>query len=241
MVDTLQNVGSGDIVIVPKAHDDGTFSNIAQFKVYKVDVVAKNRTFYKIRHATGQITIWDNRPHSTQTLLSRFVAETIHFKTVPTTWAGPARSSDCTYHALSLFVRGDQETYQEWLKARKPSAHYGGMFDARAAIVATDPDKPKALVTSRFYTKMDLMCAVILAHGPSSKNDIMRRVAALEGKPWVIGSNSEYFTNPRQIQGCLKEFGKIGAKKAWYVTEVGVSRGSRVLGDVGLEVVKSIA
>lgn len=231
MVDTLQSIGPGDIVVL-----EGV-----QFKVYKVDVAAKNRMFYKVRRETGQITIWDDRPASVHTTLSRFVAETIHFKTVPTTWNGPARSSDCTYHALSLFVRGDQETYQEWLKARKPSEYYGGMFDARAAIVATDPDKPKAVATSRSYTKMDLICAVVLAHGPSTKDDILRRVAALEGKPWVVGSNSEYFTNPRQHHGLIKEFGKIGAKKAWYTSESGVSRGSLVLADIGLDVVKSLA
>ena len=104
------------------------------------------------------------------------MAETIHFKTVPTTWSGPAKSSQCTYHALALFVRGDQETYQEWLASRKPSEWFGGQFDARAAIVASDPDKPKALVNSKRYTKIELMCAVMMAHGPSTNDDIMEAI-----------------------------------------------------------------
>ena len=51
MVDTLQNIEPGDIVVL-----EGV-----QFKVYKVDSAAKNRMFYKVyRPGTGQVTIWDS-------------------------------------------------------------------------------------------------------------------------------------------------------------------------------------
>lgn len=235
MVDTLQNIGPGDIVVL--AH--------TQFKVYKVDVAAKRRTFYQFRYSnTGQVMISDHRPDGLRwpnLVLATFKAETVHMKTVATTFKGHARSSECSYHGLALFVSGDERVYREWLAKCKPSEWSGGVHDAKDTVVAYDPDKPKSLVNTRLYKKMDLICAVLMAHGPLTKDDILRRVCQLEGKPWVVGSNSEYFSNHKQMDDSIKEFGKIDAKKGWYVTEKGVSRGSQVLADIGLDVVKSIA
>jgi len=227
MVDTLKDIGPGDIVAL--AH--------TQFKVYKVDTKAKRRTFYKIRYAdSGQVTINDFRPrHYAHIVLARFVAETIGMKTVPTTFKGHATAKDCNYRGLALFVRGDQEVYQEWL-----ASHSGGVHDARDIILASDPDKPTAQVDTKRFKKIDLICAVLAAHGPLHKDDVLRRVAILEGKPWVKGSNSDYFTIQSQHFGCIKQFGKDGAKVLHYLTEAGVIRGSQVLAEVGMDLVKGV-
>lgn len=207
MVDTLKGIGPGDIVVL--AH--------TQFKVYKLDAATRRRTYYKFRYSdTGQVCFDDHRPDGLRwpnLCLATFVVEEARMKTVPTTFKGHAKSSDCNYHGLALFVSGNQEAYREWLDRCKPSQWSGGTHDAQSAVVA---------------------------HGPSTKDDTLRRVCLLEAKPWVVGSNSEYFTNPRQIEDSIKEFGKIGAKKGWYVTEKGVSRGSQVLAEVGLDLVKSL-
>jgi hypothetical protein len=232
MVETLTNLGPGDIVVLPHT----------QFKIYKVDVRAKNRTYYKVRYDSGQTVITDNRPHAAyrHTVLARFVAQTIKMKTVPTTFKGHATASSCTYHGLALFVRGDRQVYQDWLAQNRPSKWSGGTHEASDVTIAFDPDKTKAPAVIKRYKKIELMCAVIAAHGPSTKDDILRRVATLQGEPWVKGSNGDYFSNPRQMEGCLEKFGKDGLKDTWYLTQAGVVRGSQILAVVGMDHVLSI-
>lgn len=230
MVDTLRDIGPGTIVCLPAT----------QFKVYKVDTKACRRTYFKICYNTGQVQITDYRLTTTpHTVIAYFEADTMGVKSVPTTHTGSARSRDTTWRVMSIFRSGDQALYQEWLRKNRTSEWHNGHWDMADATVSHDPDAPKRLVDTKRYKKMDLICAVIMAHGPSTRDDILRRVAILEGKPWVQGSNTDYFRS-KDSAGIIEKRGKSGMKDTWYVTQSGVIRGSQVLANVGIDLVKDL-
>lgn len=228
MLDTLKDIGPGDIVM----------GESFQFKVYKLDSKTRAKIFYKAYLHDGKVYYddWSGHKHRERA----FMAEVLVAKTVPTTWTGPASSKDCGYVRLTRFINGDQKAYQAWVASGRRPASSNGTHDIQTFTVASDPDKPKSLVNTKRYKKLDLICAVLMAHGPLHKDDVLRRVAVLEGKPWVKGSNSDYFTIAQQHMGCIEPCGKNGAKVTHWLTHAGVIRGSQVLADVGIDLVKNL-
>ena len=93
------------------------------------------------------------------------------------------------------------------------------------------------------FTKLDLIAYVIAVHGPSLKDDIMRRVAALECLPWIPTSNTEYFSNvgslgPAGMYGkprdaTMEHAGKSGRKLLYGLGEAGKKRAKLVLAKMG--------
>lgn len=225
MVDTLRDIGPGTIVIAGDVH----------FKVYKVDSKAARKQYIKYcdRYGTHFSDGWFS-PEAT--VVASFEVEELSAKTVPTTWRGPARSKDCKYHTITLFLGGDQEACHEWLG--NCVLHYRRTVDGRHAMVAPDPD-PLQPMNVKGFSKMDLICAVIMAHGPSTRDDILRRVAAMEGKPWVVSSNHEYYAGNRQ--GAIEDHAKVErGKKLYRCTVEGLRRGSAVVDRLGMEAIAAL-
>lgn len=228
MVDTLRDIAPGTIVIAGDVH----------FKVYKIDSKPA-----KVRHFQYKVdgrTLFGERPwmppHAQ--VLATFTVVQVSAKTVPTTWRGPASSSDCKYHTMTMFVEGNQEAYQAYLASCQST--YRTVVDLGIAMVAPDPDAPKPIGNLKGFNKMDMICAVIMVHGPSTRDDILRRVAAMEGKPWVVSSNHEYFSGNRQ--GAIEDHARIERrKKLFRCTVDGLRRGAAVIDRLGTEAIKSLA
>lgn len=239
MSNELRDVGPGTIVMAAKE----------TFKVYKVDkkphklwmVLVRDDAF---RRNYGKPFFTDRRfLNDAYIVLGEAVCvETMSVKSVPTTWSGPARSKDVNFRTLYAHVAGPREMYDKYLASLHQwvdNTRYGDV-DMTGAEASHDPNALKPMVGKRFK-KVDLICACLLAHGPSTRDDTLRRVAALEGKPWMKGSNGDYFAITSQAQGAYEPIGSANGKTVYYCTAVGVSRGSQVFEDVTLEDVKSLA
>ena len=82
-------------------------------------------------------------------------------------------------------------------------------------------------------TKLDLMSYVIAVHGPSTRDDIMRRVAALESLPWIPTSNTAYFMNQSGTEGVLHAASKQGRKQLYGLGTEGKKRARVALARLG--------
>jgi len=85
-------------------------------------------------------------------------------------------------------------------------------------------------------TKMDLISYVIAVHGPSTRDDIMRRVAALESLPWIPTSNSEYFYSKHRYastESTMCHAGKLGRKQLYDLRQVGMKLAKVALAKLG--------
>lgn len=229
MVDTLKDIGPGTIVIAGEV----------QVKVYKIDSKPAERTYRKISHPHGAPFFSESDYYNRdEQVVTSFVASTMIVKAVPATWTGHAKSSDCSYHTLSLFASGDQEAYWEWCKKDKNG--YRDALDVSHAMVAVSEDAPKPIGDLKGFAKMDLICAVIMVHGPSTRDDVLRRVAAMEGKPWVISSNHEYFAGNRQ--GAIEDHSRgPRGRKLYKCTVEGLRRGAQVVDRFGMEAIQKLA
>ncbi len=94
------------------------------------------------------------------------------------------------------------------------------------------------------FTKLDLIAYVIAVHGPSLRDDIMRRVAALESLPWIRTSNTEYFQNVADSSGksrylytstesTMCHAGKLGRKQLYGLGVAGKERAKLVIARMG--------
>jgi len=226
MVDTLKDIGPGDVIVTPEL----------EFKVYKLDHKPRKEDMVKLkdRHGTHfvQDALWVNKA----TICSRFQVFRVDVKTVPTNWRGPAGSKDVDFRILTLFSCGDQDTYHEWLFNHGP---WRGLVDLSKARVKPNLRPLKAIGDLSGLVKMDLICSVIMAFGPSSRDDILRRVSAMEGKPWVTTSNWDYFSSNRQ--GAIEEHSEGRRGKTLYrCTIEGLKRGSVAMARFGLEAILAI-
>lgn len=81
-------------------------------------------------------------------------------------------------------------------------------------------------------TKLDLISYVIEVHGPSTRDDIMRRVASLESLPWIPTSNTEYFTGAND-KSTMCHAGKLGRKQLYGIGEHGRTRATIAMARLG--------
>ena len=239
MVDTLKGLAAGDIVL----------SAYGDFKVYKVDTKPRN-----VRYC---MTLRDKSPYfvdakwyeqhtanadfSYGAFVGSFTCEEAHVKSVATTFAGFAKSAQTEARTLARFVKGDKACFDAYIKHHRENKWRKAHVDVADATLSTDPDSPKPKYdVKRFkFAKMDLICAVIAVHGPMYKDDILRRVAALEGKPWVVGSNADYFTINKA--GAIEEAAKgERGKTIYHCTVLGWSRASNVIVEIGKQVIEAL-
>lgn len=92
-------------------------------------------------------------------------------------------------------------------------------------------------------TKLDLIAYVIAIHGPSMREDIMRRVAALESLPWIPTSNTEYFSNVASANApgmygkprdsTMEHAGKVGRKQLYGLGALGKKRAAIAIARLG--------
>jgi len=156
-----------------------------------------------------------------------------YVKTIPVLFSGGELPVD-KYRDVSLtcFVSGDEEAY----KALQTS--FGEVELEYAAVVPAQVGLQKTADVKGF-TKLDLMAYVVHVNGEGklSRDPIMKKVAALEGKPWIPTSNTGYFGGgPGNDKGTLVHAGKGKYGRILYgLGQVGKERASKVLARLGPE------
>lgn len=156
-------------------------------------------------------------------------------RTCPPGFSGGAlKVDDYGSYKLHRFVEGDFKDYARLLDRWN--------LDLTCAAVGEGDWMPTYDIGD--LTKLDLIAYVIAVHGPSMREDIMRRVAALESLPWIPTSNTEYFLNvdsanpPEMYYGkprdaTMKHAGKVGRKQLYGLGNLGKKRAKAALARLG--------
>jgi hypothetical protein len=156
-------------------------------------------------------------------------------KTVPVLFSGGELPVD-KYRDISLvcFLDGDEASY-------KMLPDYGFEVDLEyAAIVPAQCGLVKTADITGF-TKRDLIAYVIHVNGEGklSRDPIMKKVAALEAKPWVPTSNTDYFLGVEDnlnTAGTLRKAAKGKYGRILYgLGKEGRNRAAKVLARLGEE------
>lgn len=105
------------------------------------------------------------------------------------------------------------------------------------------PPVPQADVTK--FNKTHLICYVLFVNGTLREDQTLEKVAALEGKPYIPGSNHDYFytspyylfTGKRDVvsDGYVEKIGK-GKNASYVVTPKGIAVAKRVIDAIGADV-----
>lgn len=165
--------------------------------------------------------------------------EAVNVKTVPPTFTGGELSKDMYRdYGLFRFVSGD---WGRW--ASDHAWSWGSRIDVTNAAVGPGQPIKKLANDLKHISKLDLLAYLIKVHGPSTKDDLLRMAAAIEGGPWVPTSNQEYFSNvkdapPRGFLGkeraaVLTHAGKCGRKSLYGLGPDGETRADMVLERLG--------
>lgn len=146
---------------------------------------------------------------------------------------GQLKVDDYGNYKLHKFVEGDYAKYKRLIDRWN--------VDVTCAAVGEGDWIPTYDIGD--FTKLDLIAYVIAVHGPSMRDDIMRRVAALESLPWIPTSNTEYFgnvadTDPSTPYGnptdsTMCKAGKLGRKQLYGLGTAGKERAKLVIAHMG--------
>lgn len=239
----FSNLKHGDVVT-----RDGAKS-MASFMVYKVDTKSKLETFSELVLVGDAPLGFDahrdaytyreskyiqyeqlNSYHTHRKLTGQqLTLELCYVKSVPVDFAGAAATKDTQHVAMVRMVTGDPDVYKRFIKHMQ---YYLPCDDAR--ITEADPLKPLDGVAA--FNKRQLICGVLAVHGPSTREDILRRVAAMEGKPWVKSSNGDYM---RWTEGMYEPLPGKG-RHLYALTSVGWSHAATVVSCLKEESIRSL-
>jgi hypothetical protein len=107
-------------------------------------------------------------------------------------------------------------------------------------VTVTKGTPPARILTKgqlKGITKSDLIAYVIAVHGPMQRDDVLKAVAKLEGKPYTAGSNFSYFGNEGMLGNGQLTSIKVGKGKgsytAFYVAGAGMVLAARVVKELG--------
>jgi hypothetical protein len=157
-------------------------------------------------------------------------------KTVPVLFSGGELPVD-KYRDISLicFLEGNEEAY-------KALPDYGREVELEfAVIVQAQVGLPK-VADIKGFTKRDLIAYVVHVNGEAklTRDPIMKKVAQLEGKPWVPTSNTDYFMRLESgpdAKGTIYKAGKARYGRILYgLGAEGRNRAAKVLARIGPEV-----
>lgn len=154
-------------------------------------------------------------------------------KTVPVLFSGGELPVN-KYRDINLIclLEGDEEVY-------KMLPDYGFEVELAYSVVVPAQVSLQPLANVKGFTKLDLMAYVVHVNGEGklSRDPIMKKVAALEGKPWVPTSNTGYFGGgPGNDQGTLTHAGRGRYGRILYgLGQAGKERASKVLARLGPE------
>lgn len=138
------------------------------------------------------------------------------------------------YRDISMicFISGDRAAYD-----MMPS--FGTKIEMEFAVVVPAQVTLPKLADIVGFTKRDLIAYVVQVNGEGtlSRDPIMKKVAALEGKPWVPTSNTDYFMNVEakaNAKGTLRKAGKAKYGRILYgLGADGRKRAAKVLARLG--------
>jgi len=156
-------------------------------------------------------------------------------KTVPVLFSGGELPVD-KYRDMFLhcILDGDVEAY-------KMLPRYGREIDMEFAVIVPAQCGLPKLADVKGFTKRDLIAYVIQVNGEGklARDPIMKKVAALEGKPWIPTSNTDYFKsvddNPHAA-GTLRKAAKGKYGRILYgLGAEGRNRAAKVLARLGEE------
>lgn len=132
---------------------------------------------------------------------------TVHreIKTVPSMFTGGELNTNSFLRKnLISFVSGDPKVYE----------FYDKIAYANQVIMEFTVIVPAQIIIPKFvegFNKLCLMSYVIEVNGEGklTRDQITKKVAELEGKPWIRSSNSDYFKNvPEHNDGTLRKAAK---------------------------------
>jgi hypothetical protein len=157
-------------------------------------------------------------------------------KTVPALFSGGELAVN-KYRDRSLicFLDGNEEAY-------KMLPDWGSEVEMLYAVVVhAERSLPKPADIMGF-TKRDLIAYVVHVNGEGklTRNPIMKKVAELEGKPWIPTSNTDYFMRLEDkptAKGTIYKAGKAKYGRILYgLGAEGRNRAAKVLARIGPEV-----
>lgn len=172
---------------------------------------------------------WSGTFHGFVTMATRNV------KTVPVLFSGGELPVD-KYRDMCLycFLDGDLEAF-------KSLPDYGREIDMEFAVVVPAQVTLPKLADVKGFTKRDLIAYVVHVNGEGklSRDPIMKKVAALEGKPWIPTSNTDYFMGVEakaDANGTLRKAAKGKYGRILYgLGADGRERAAKVLARLGEE------
>lgn len=172
---------------------------------------------------------WSGTFHGYVTMATRRV------KTVPVLFSGGELPVD-KYRDLTLvcFLDGDLAVY-------KMLPDYGYEVDMEFAVVVPAQVSLPKVADITGFTKRDLIAYVVQVNGEGklSRDPIMKKVAALEAKPWVPTSNTDYFLGVEakpDAKGTLRKAAKGRYGRILYgLGADGRARAAKVLARLGEE------
>ena len=135
---------------------------------------------------------------------------------------------------LVCFLDGDEAAY-------KALPNYGYEVEMEFAVVVPAQVGLQKLADVTGFTKRDLIAYVIQVNGEGKlgRDPIMKKVAALEGKPWVPTSNTDYFLGVQSepdTKGTLRKAAKGKHGRILYgLGADGRARAAKVLARLGEE------
>lgn len=153
---------------------------------------------------------------------------------IPTWHSGVGRldAGDRHHYTLWQLLSGDAEAWKA-LNDDPDDFH----VDVECAFVMPGSLVKPPTPNLKGIVKMDLMAYVVAVNGPMVRDDIMRQVAAIEGKPWIPTSNKGYFTGENgpsvTCRKIILEDGKVGRKIRYVLGPEGEKRAKKVIDQIG--------
>ncbi len=183
--------------------------------VQPAQIFVSNGLIFKIERRNKEIQTIEYEPDPSDA----FKCEFLSARAVPPGWVSGELDRDLFWDVrLCRLVEGSREYFKKNVINR-----FSRTIDVDRSLVGQGYIKPP-LAKVDGARKIDLICYVIDVVGPLLRDDVLRKVAAIEGKPWVPTSNHEYFQNVApdgERYGELTKAGKLGRKQLYGLNKAG--------------------
>jgi len=165
-------------------------------------------------------------------------------KVVDASFVGVPKKKDVKDLYLALYLSGDKDAFKKYVK---------GTQDIDMERFKVTPGAPSEIAPAERFTKWELIPYVVAVNGPMPKEEILRQVQRLQGRPYVPGSNHSYFMDDARgrnfglpekkgvvSRGLLKVDHKKGNTLVYGLGELGKAEAKRLINALGQEPGKAV-